>query len=155
MSFPVMYNACYGGFGFSHRAVSMYNARTQAKLRGMAYDIDRTDKVMAGVVKELKEAANGFASKLKIINIPEKYRSCINVSEYDGMESVSIDFDKYRLSQIAAIIKEATEAESGMAARIQAVLSEPEHDIYNQEVIQEDEPPHEEPAMERSHFVIQ
>jgi len=161
MSFPVIYNAAYGGFSFSFKAIRMYNAEsTTNKLTTKYSPIDRTDEIMAAIVQELNVEASGEHSRLKVIQIPEKYRNCVRISEYDGMESVSVDFAKYRLDRIAAIIQEASEAQfelssRELAERIKAILTEPEYDIYNQVELQEDEPPYKEPAMERSHFTIQ
>ena len=161
MSFPVIYNAAYGGFTLSFKAIRMYNAKSTTKKLTTKYSpIDRTDEIMAAIVEELKLEASGEHSKLKVIHIPEKYRNCVRISEYDGMESVSIDFAKYRLEKIAAIIQEASEAQFAISSRelaeqIEAIRTEPEYDIYNQVELQEDEPPYEEPALERSHFTLQ
>lgn len=50
------------------------------------YDIKRDDPDLVAVVEELGEVADGFCSKLKIVEIPDGTDWAI--SNYDGMESV-------------------------------------------------------------------
>lgn len=108
----VVINRCYGGFGLSDQAVQRY-----AELKGINlvmeesehaigsvfyvdgikddehyfsyYDLsnDRTDPVLVQVVEELEGAANGFASELMIVDIPDDIE--FTVEEYDGLEWVA------------------------------------------------------------------
>jgi hypothetical protein len=108
----VVINRCYGGFGLSDQAVQRY-----AELKGINlvmeksehaigsvfyvdgikddehyfsyYDLsnDRTDPVLVQVVEELGDVANGFASELMIVDIPDDIE--FTVEEYDGLEWVA------------------------------------------------------------------
>lgn len=84
----IVYNACYGGFNLSEKAVARY-----AELAGIAVDdvddrdIVRHDPILVRVVEELGDAANGQCAALCIKDIPSgtQYR----IDEYDGYESVA------------------------------------------------------------------
>lgn len=99
----IVYNACYGGFGLSEEAVSLY-----LDLKGMVYTkvkrywgytfevegdpefyqegIKRSDPILVQVVETLGEKANGDCAKLRLEEVADgtHYR----ISEYDGMETV-------------------------------------------------------------------
>lgn len=49
-------------------------------------DIERDDKILVEVVKELKEKANGRCAKLKVVNVPDGVDW--EIDEYDGWEQV-------------------------------------------------------------------
>ena len=98
----VVYNACYGGFNLSDKAVELWCKKkgwtctseegtfglTQHTVNGKVWyghdDIDRHDKELVEVVEELGEEANGMCAKLTITEVESRYR----VEEYDGMETV-------------------------------------------------------------------
>ena len=50
-------------------------------------DIDRNDPMLVQVVEELGSAADGWASSLKVIEIPDDVEW--KIGEYDGMEWVA------------------------------------------------------------------
>ena len=99
----IVYNACYGGFGLSDEAVSLY-----LDLKGMVYtkvkalwgynyeiedkldfyygDIKRSDPTLVQVIEILGDKANGDCAKLRIEEVADgtPYR----IFEYDGMETV-------------------------------------------------------------------
>ena len=80
----IVYNACFGGFGLSDKAVERYR-----ELTGQVADrwnINRADPALVQVVEELDDAANTRFSDLRIVDIPAgtKYR----IDEYDGSEAV-------------------------------------------------------------------
>lgn len=81
----IVYNACFGGFGLSKKAIARYT-----ELSGISefsvYDLSRTDPFLVQVVEELGEKANDAYSYLLIRELPAgtKYR----IDEYDGNERV-------------------------------------------------------------------
>lgn len=91
----IVYNACYGGFSLSEKAVEKY-----AELKGLSYfaleaggrDIPRNDPALAQVVEELGREADGDCAKLLIYEIPAGTKYYID--EYDGMEHI-IEFDDF------------------------------------------------------------
>lgn len=54
-------------------------------------DLERTDKTLIEVVEELGAEANGWAAKLKIVEIPDDVDWYIH--DYDGLESI---YEKHR-----------------------------------------------------------
>jgi hypothetical protein len=110
----VVINRCYGGFGLSDQAVVRYAELKGINLVMEEYDghavsgstfyvdgikddehyfsyydlsNDRTDPCLVQVVEELGDTANGFASDLQIVVIPDDVE--FTVEEYDGMEWVA------------------------------------------------------------------
>ena len=102
----IVYNACYGGFGLSEKAMQRYGEIKGwvCKKTGDRYqfdvvinemgdeisdwdlDKDRTDPVLIQVIEELGEEANGYASKLRIAELEPG--TLYRIDEYDGYESV-------------------------------------------------------------------
>jgi hypothetical protein len=91
----VVINVCFGGFSISKEAGEFMaahgNERAIAELAeskddwyGFYFDRDNPDLIAA--VEELGERANGFAAKLKIVEIPDGIEW--EIDEYDGMESI-------------------------------------------------------------------
>lgn len=104
----VVYNCCFGGFGLSDEAFSLYLTK-----KGISheladgkysthfvddfgkhlryYDISRTDPFLVEVVEELGQYANGPCADLRIVDVPEgsEYR----IDEYDGNERVMMKYD--------------------------------------------------------------
>jgi hypothetical protein len=113
----IVYNACFGGFGLSHKAIMRYGELANLNLlyvpgeHSVAWDnryykdgiqddehyfsdrdISRTDPFLAQVVEELGNEANDSYSELAIRELEPgtKYR----IDEYDGSERV-ITVDEY------------------------------------------------------------
>lgn len=112
----VVINRCYGGFGLSTEAFEMLLQRkgieydkvpAKHAFNGKDCDYyrkghvgedthylwyyqfakDRSDPDLIAVVEHFGENANGWASKLKIVEIPDDVKWY--VEEYDGMEHVA------------------------------------------------------------------
>lgn len=85
MSNKVVYNACYGGFGLSEKAISLGR-----KISGDPHwpecedSLPRHDGVLVAVVEQLGDKASGRYAKLRIGIVGNMYR----IDEYDGYESV-------------------------------------------------------------------
>jgi hypothetical protein len=86
----IVYNACYGGFGLSNKAVARY-----WELKGLPvpddfsrYDLedDRTDPILVQVVEELQEEADTAFSDFQIRELPAG--TLYRIDEYDGSETV-------------------------------------------------------------------
>lgn len=100
----VLINNCYGGFGYSAKAVKMYLDAKSMKYTGelvdsyssvtlengekfSSYDINRDDPTMIRIFEEIgSKECSGNCSKLECIDIPDG--CCYQVSEYDGWESI-------------------------------------------------------------------
>ena len=107
----VVYNACFGGFSLSEKAVLLgrelsgdptwggvclvgdtyFDGEVVGIFYGGARDVDRTDKTLIAVVEKLGTNASGDCADLRIATVFGKYR----IDEYDGNEQVmtSDDYD--------------------------------------------------------------
>jgi hypothetical protein len=94
----VLYNMSYGGFDLSEKAEKLYNKEL--------YDYERRyDPDLIKIYKKLGSEINGEFSSIIAKKIPKIYRDYIIIDEYDGMESVTINYDKYNLDTIKNIIE--------------------------------------------------
>jgi hypothetical protein len=125
----VLYNACYGGFGISKLALQRYNEKIKEQnpeFTEVEYDfeISRIDPVLVEVFHELGEEFNDKYSKIKIYNIPAKYKNFYYIDEYDGKETVDIRFQSYRNYKIQSIVNDTTIDDSMKVQQIKDVLQE-------------------------------
>ena len=90
----IIYNACYGGFGLSEKAVNRYWEIKGEQEPQFWYerDVPRNDPVLAQVVEELGREADGECAKLRLYEIPAGTKYYLD--EYDGMEHI-IEFDDF------------------------------------------------------------
>jgi hypothetical protein len=98
----VLYNACYGGWGISDKAMELYKLRNvNDNSMGLEYECDellsRTDPILIQIYNELGNEMNTKWSKIKIKKIPKIYENYYFITQYDGKECVEIDFTKYKL----------------------------------------------------------
>ena len=104
----VMYNNCYGGFRLSDRARAMYKARKGLPQDGpTGYSDDefpRHDPDMVAVVELLGHEASGQCSEIQLEEVPAKYTAYYYVDEYDGSETVRIDYKQYKLDCIHTML---------------------------------------------------
>lgn len=133
----VLYNNCYGGFSVSKKAKKIYNERMRQlnpeyKFRSTHgvydnfYDTSfRHDPLLVSIYHELGETFNGTTyTKIKIKTIPKKYENAYIIHEYDGLESVSVDNNKYKLNAIENIIGIIDMDNDSKVNEINKVLSE-------------------------------
>jgi len=112
----VVINACFGGFGLSDEALELllqkkgieYESQPRKVSFGCevyeyyvkghlgdgnylisSYDFggERSDPDLVAVVEEMGDQANGFASELRVVEIPDDVQWYIH--EYDGLEHVA------------------------------------------------------------------
>jgi hypothetical protein len=129
--FPVLYNNCYGGFGYSVKAIEEYNKRLPAGSTKINVDvgsgpfsrayhdgtkqedgsdmkfvwhIERGDPLMVQVCSQLGDEANGEYAKIAVQQVPRKFEKHYFIGEYDGLEKVQIDFPRYQLDKIKSIV---------------------------------------------------
>ena len=110
----VLYNDCYGGFSMSKKAIDLYNMKMlelnpdhkNILYNQPLYSINRNDKILIDVYNQLGNDFNGERyTKIKAKYINKKYENCYNITEYDGLEGVEIDVNKYKIETIKNIIK--------------------------------------------------
>ena len=107
----VMVNECYHGlFGLSDIAIVEYNKRKPRGVKSLdrnsSNNIDRADQLMVQICREMGSIVNrDNKSNIQLKRIPLMFLECYNISEYDGFESVNIDFYKYQIDSIRFILE--------------------------------------------------
>jgi len=102
----VLYNDCYGGWRISPKAYELYKTRNNnVSPRGKIKKI-RTDPILIQIYHELGNEFDTKNSKTEIDIFPKKYENYFSFKEYDGLESVHIDYAQYELDNIKNKIKE-------------------------------------------------
>ena len=79
----IVVNACYGGFGLSDFAKNLLGYSTEDYVGSQ---LARDDVRLVDIVERFPDKVNGFASELRIVEIPDDVQWAIQ--EYDGMEHV-------------------------------------------------------------------
>lgn len=110
----VLFNNCYGGWGISGKARELYKLRktNNSNNNNNNYLSKRSDPVLIQIYNELGDEFDGKYSKTSIAKIPKKYENYYSISEYDGLETVEIDYIKYELDHLKQKIKEILENNS-------------------------------------------
>jgi hypothetical protein len=104
----ILYNKKYGGWTISDKAMELYKLRTTNNLD--SYFHKRNDTILIQIFKELgNEFDDKKYSRTLIKKIPKKYEDYYYISEYDGLETVNIDYTKYELDNLKKNIKEILE----------------------------------------------
>jgi len=106
----VLINDCYGGWGMSDKAKELYKLRKTENSNN--YLTRRSDPTLIQIYKELCDEFDGKYSKTGIEKIPKKYENHYSISEYDGLETVEIDYTLYELDNLKKNIKEIVENNS-------------------------------------------
>lgn len=118
MSYKVVYNSKCGGFGMSQEGLAEYNRLTSLHVKGY-YCIERDDPVLIHLVETMGKEIDDECSRLKIKEFPMKYKLFLKWTEYDGRETVSIDYEQYLISNIRNINDDTTLSSDEKIERIQ------------------------------------
>ena len=100
----VLYNDCYGGWTLSNKAKELYKLRKNNLSN--AYISKRSDPILIQIYNELGDKFDDKFSKTNIKKIDKIYEKYYDIEEYDGLESVIINYDKYNLDKIKNKINE-------------------------------------------------
>lgn len=123
ITFKVVYNATHGGFGLNKNALAEYNKRSSRNVE-FEEGIDRSDMILIDMVETMGNSINESYSKLKIKEFPIKYKGFLSWHEYDGKESVTIDYDKYLIHHIKCVKDDNTITLEEKMKRIQELYEE-------------------------------
>lgn len=113
----VIINKSYGGFCVSQKAIKEYNSQMKkinpqhTDVSQYAYEISRYDPILVSIVEKMGKKANGDYSELEIVDIPKEYIHFMTIHEYDGVETIKVDFEKYRIAKIREIINSTDDFE--------------------------------------------
>lgn len=138
---PYIINRRHGGYGYSTKAIDEYNKRrtkSNPDLKNLDYKDDwiirRTNKIMVEIVKEMGDEASGKYAGLDIWYVNKDLINYIVRSEYDGLENITYDVNKYKVDKIKEII-ESTVTEIEKCSEIKKVidfeLSDADYDFEN------------------------
>jgi len=108
--YRVVYNDCHGGFDLSEQGMAEYNHRTSQ----LTYPdgISRDDPVLLHMVETMDPAViNNKHSRLTIKEFPIAFQSFLVWSEYDGKESVRVDYHKYIVHTVKSVLEADVSAE--------------------------------------------
>lgn len=110
----VLYNSCYGGFTISEHAIKTYNIKMleiDSNYKPIEVDtqecykrVKRHDPIMIEVYNQIGFYFNTGYSNVKVEYIKKKYEDFYYISEYDGLESVKIYINKYKVESIKKIV---------------------------------------------------
>ncbi len=111
-----LYNACYGGFGFSKTFIERLNERrAQAGLEPVeehyapyASNVKgRTDPIAVQLFEEMgSKASSDSYSRIHIRKFPREFLKYVETSEYDGKESVYLDRSQIHTDLLKGFVKE-------------------------------------------------
>ena len=127
MSYKVVYNSKCGGFGMSQEGLSEYNRMSSQNVIGY-YCIDRDDPILIHLVETMGKEIDDECSRLKIKEFPMKYKSFLKWTEYDGRETVSIDYKQYLIFNVRAIYDDTNLSSDEKIERIQEQYRE--YDLF-------------------------
>lgn len=91
----ILYNTCYGGFGFSHDFINEFNRRyPEEEPINSEHDEERRSDPKVIQLFEImgSSLASGHYASLNVKTIPDGVQW--SVSEYDGMERIKWDIPK-------------------------------------------------------------
>jgi hypothetical protein len=98
-TFPVIINVDFGGCSLSEHVMKEYNAIPGVTPIKSPYIFDRTDERLAFLVD-----TSPHGSSLVVKNIPVKYKNHYTIEEYDGSETITVNFAQYQVAMIKEIL---------------------------------------------------
>jgi hypothetical protein len=123
MSYKVVYNAKYGDFGLSKEALAEYNRLTSRRVEH-AECIERDDPILIHLVETMIHTVDNEYSRLKIKEFPIKYKSFLQWHEYDGLETIFIDYHQYLIDRIKYVLDDTHLSSNEKIERIQELYIE-------------------------------
>ena len=125
--YRVVYNDCHGGFDLSEEGMAEYNHRTSQ----LTYPdgISRDDPVLLHMVETMDPSViNSKNSRLTIKEFPVAFREFLEWREYDGKESVRVDYHTYIVHTVKSVLEADVSAEEKIG-RISQLYSDLAHII--------------------------
>jgi hypothetical protein len=105
----IMYNSTWGGWQPSQKALNMYYERKKAEDSDFKIvcwaDIERDDRVLIEIFRELGDEFDVDCSKTKIRTIDKKYEKYYRIENYDGNEDIVVEVERYHLDLVKTILQ--------------------------------------------------
>lgn len=115
----VLINDCYGGYGISTLALSMYGERLSSSLgsfvvedeytprllladgsRISCFDIPRNNPVLIKIFEEIgSEDFSGMCADVKLVEVPDGFK--YSIDEYDGLEYINQIWIEANVNELA------------------------------------------------------
>lgn len=109
----VLYNNCYGGYIISDKVLNIYNDKMKEMNPDFTPIVDSTNlfyqrhnPVLVQIYNEIGKGFNESYTDVKIKKIPKIYENHYIIKDYDGLEKVVIQYDKYKLDKVKEILNE-------------------------------------------------
>ncbi|KAL3905104.1 MAG: hypothetical protein SGILL_009814 [Bacillariaceae sp.] len=104
-----LYNNDYGGFGWSKRAREELARRGCNETNHWDCNTERTDPIAVALFNEMgSKWCSGEYCEMARTTVPEKYLEYVELSEYDGDESVRVNYDKAFTQGVRKLLDEET-----------------------------------------------
>ncbi len=107
----------------SKEGLAKYN-RITSKNVIHAEAIAPDDPILIHLVETMGDAIHTEYSKLKIKEFPIKYKSFLKWGDYDGRETVRIDYEQYLISTVQSVVDDPSISSDEKISRI--------HELYNE-----------------------
>jgi len=104
----ILYNNCYGKWKLSDKANELYKLRKDNSNK--SYKSRRSDPILVKIYYKLGDEFDNKYSKTKIEKIEKIYEKYYDIEEYDGLESLIIDYNKYNFDLIKNKVNEILES---------------------------------------------
>lgn len=121
-SVPVLFNTCYGGWHPSEKATALYNERNPGGTDNLYSIKCRHDPILVQIFRELGKEFDSAFARTAIKMIPAKYINYYTIREYDGMESIVINYHKYTLDSLKIVLNATDLSSDEKVRRFQEIL---------------------------------
>jgi hypothetical protein len=101
----IVYNDEHGGFKLNEYGLELFE-RNKKHTGQNFWDLDARMDVLVHLVERYGQDIAGQNSHLAIAQFPIEYKDCLQLYEYDGQETIVIDYNKYTLDRIKSIVHE-------------------------------------------------
>ena len=118
----IVVNGCYGGFELSEWARDQFKDR--AREDGYIPEPERTDPRLIQLVETHGSKVNGPCSSLRVEYMPKDYakKKCYTIKEYDGAESLVLQYDKYKVVRMTEIINSTNVADNEKIVQLKKII---------------------------------
>ena len=118
----IVVNGCYGGFELSEWARDQFKDR--AREDGYIPEPERTDPRLIQLVETHGSKVNGPLSSLRVEYMPKDYakKKCYTIEEYDGTESLVLQYDKYNVVRMTEIINSTNVADNEKIVQLKKII---------------------------------
>ena len=118
----VMVNTRFGGFRLSDEAMAEFRQRALSTAEEPQEEIQRHNPLMVQIVMELGPRASVPYSLIELQPIPAQYADHYEIHDNDGMESVTILYDKYKVDSSRALLCDLGLTKEQKLERLAAIL---------------------------------